>query len=378
MAEHGERRTGDRFRVRDGGRGTGARHRRRRRSGRSRREGPHPASRRSTGTASSRAPPARARRRRCRGSPASCRTPGCPCCWPTSRATSPAWPSPARTTPRSSRASKDTGDDWTPTAYPVEFLSLGGKSSAIPIRATLTQFGPILLSKVLDLNDTQESTLGLIFHWADQQGLPLLDTKDLRAVIQHLTSDEGKADLKGIGGVSSATAGVILRALVNLEAAGGEDFFGEPEFEPADLLRVGGRQGRRLAARAGRPGGQPAPVLHVPHVAARRAVRDAARGGRPRQAQARLLLRRGPPALHRRVQGVPGAHRADREAHPVQGRGRVLLHAAAHRRAQRRAVASSAPACSTHCARSRRRTRRRWPRRSRPTRTRRTTTWRRR
>jgi DNA helicase HerA-like ATPase len=140
--------------------------------------------------------------------------------------------------PKIDARAKDTGDDWTPTAFPVEFLSLGGTSSAVPIRATLTQFGPILLSKVLDLNDTQESTLGLIFHWADQQGLPLLDTKDLRAVIQHLTSDEGKADLKGIGGVSSATAGVILRALVNLEAAGGEDFFGEPEFEPADLLRV--------------------------------------------------------------------------------------------------------------------------------------------
>jgi DNA helicase HerA-like ATPase len=60
---------------------------------------------------------------------------------------------------------KDTGDDWTPTAYPVEFLSLGGGSGAVPIRATLTQFGPILLSKVLDLNDTQESTFGLIFHW---------------------------------------------------------------------------------------------------------------------------------------------------------------------------------------------------------------------
>jgi DNA helicase HerA-like ATPase len=132
---------------------------------------------------------------------------------------------------------KDTGDDWTPTAFPVEFLSLGGGSAAVPIRATLTQFGPILLSKVLDLNDTQESTLGLIFHWADQRGLPLLDTKDLRAVIQHLTSDEGKVDLKGIGGVSSATAGVILRALVNLEAQGGDDFFGEPEFEPGDLLR---------------------------------------------------------------------------------------------------------------------------------------------
>jgi hypothetical protein len=151
----------------------------------------------------------------------------------------------------------DTGDDWTPTAYPVEFLSLGGGSAATPIRATLTQFGPILLSKVLDLNATQESTLGLIFHWADQRHLPLLDTKDLRAVITHLTGDEGKADLKGIGGVSSATAGVILRALVNLEAAGGDDFFGEPEFDPADLLRVVDGQGvvtlLELADQAGNP-----------------------------------------------------------------------------------------------------------------------------
>ena len=139
---------------------------------------------------------------------------------------------------RTKARAAETGDDWAPTAFPVEFLSLGADSGAIPIRATLTQFGPILLSKVLGLNDTQESTLGLIFHWADQQNLPLLDTKDLRSVIQHLTSDEGKADLKGIGGVSSATAGVILRAMVNLEAQGGEKFFGEPELDPADLMRV--------------------------------------------------------------------------------------------------------------------------------------------
>ncbi|MFR9803645.1 helicase HerA-like domain-containing protein [Pseudonocardia sp. RS010] len=144
---------------------------------------------------------------------------------------------PGEDGPKIQSRAKDTGDEWVGTGFPVEFLSLGGKSSAIPVRATLTQFGPVLLSKVLDLNDTQESTLGLIFHWADQRNLPLLDTKDLRAVIAHLTSDEGKADLKGIGGVSPATAGVILRALVNLEAQGGEDFFGEPEFEPADLLR---------------------------------------------------------------------------------------------------------------------------------------------
>src|SRR4051794_38714009 len=144
---------------------------------------------------------------------------------------------PGEDNPKIQSRVKDTGDEWVGTGFPAEFLSLGGKSAAIPIRATITQFGPILLSKVLDLNDTQESTLGLIFHWADQRNLPLLDIKDLRAVIQHLTSDEGKADLKGIGGVSAATAGVILRALVNLEAQGGEDFFGEPEFEPADLLR---------------------------------------------------------------------------------------------------------------------------------------------
>ena len=173
-----------------------------------------------------------------------------------SRATCPGCP--GRDIPRVRSRATDTGDDWTPTAaYPVEFLSLGAKSSATPIRATLTQFGPILLSKVLDLNDTQESTLGLIFHWADQRNLPLLDTKDLRAVIQHLTSDEGKADLKGIGGVSSATAGVILRALVNLEAAGGDDFFGEPEFDPADLLRIVDGKGTvtllELADQSGNP-----------------------------------------------------------------------------------------------------------------------------
>ncbi|ULE31821.1 helicase HerA-like domain-containing protein [Mycobacterium sp. IDR2000157661] len=132
----------------------------------------------------------------------------------------------------------DTGDTWTPTAYPVEFLSLGASGTGVPVRATISSFGPILLSKVLGLNATQESTLGLIFHWADQKGLSLLDTKDLRAVIQYLTSDEGKPDLKALGAVSTTTAGVILRALVNLEADGGDTFFGEPELEPHDLVRV--------------------------------------------------------------------------------------------------------------------------------------------
>ncbi|MER7072596.1 helicase HerA-like domain-containing protein [Terrabacter sp. NPDC000476] len=132
----------------------------------------------------------------------------------------------------------DVGMPWTATAYPTEFFTLGGKGDGIAIRATITGFGPTLLSKVLGLNDTQESSLGLIFHYADKNGLALLDLKDLRAVISHLTSDEGKADLKELGGLSSATAGVILRNLITFEDQGAGDFFGEPEFETSDLLRT--------------------------------------------------------------------------------------------------------------------------------------------
>src|SRR6478672_9369109 len=146
---------------------------------------------------------------------------------------------------KTGQRAKDTGDAWTPTAFPVEFLSLGTSGIGVSVRATMTSFGPILLSKVLGLNPTQESTLGLIFHWADQKGLALLDLKDLRAVIQFLTSDEGKEELKAIGAVSAATAGVILRALINLEAEGADTFFGEPELEPSELMRLDA-QGRGI------------------------------------------------------------------------------------------------------------------------------------
>ncbi len=137
----------------------------------------------------------------------------------------------------------DTGDAWTGAGFPIEYLCIAGQGTANPVRATIDSFGPILLSKVLELNDTQESTLGLIFHFADGQHLPLLDLKDLRAVIAHLTSPEGKADLAALGGVSKATAGVILRALSNLEADGGDMFFGEPQIDIDDLLRTVGGQG---------------------------------------------------------------------------------------------------------------------------------------
>ncbi len=133
---------------------------------------------------------------------------------------------------------RSVGQDWTASASPTEFYALGGQGSGIPLRVTMSAFGPTLLSKVLGLNDTQESSLGLVFHYADKAGLALLDLADLRAVIQFLASDEGKADLKDLGGLSSATAGVLLRELISFSDQGADAFFGEPEFETTDFLRT--------------------------------------------------------------------------------------------------------------------------------------------
>ena len=101
----------------------------------------------------------------------------------------------------------------------------------------MTSFGPVLLSKALGLNDVQSSSLGLVFHWADKAGLPLFDLKDLRAVITHLTSEEGAAELASLGGLSKATAGVILRELIAFADQGGG----------AVLRRAGVRHGRAAA-----------------------------------------------------------------------------------------------------------------------------------
>jgi DNA helicase HerA-like ATPase len=130
------------------------------------------------------------------------------------------------------------GQNWQATGFPVEYLALGGLGTGAPVRATITSFGPVLLAKVLDLNETQTSSLSLVFHFADQAGLALLDLKDLRAVIQYLISDSGQADLEGLGGLSKATAGVILRELIAFADGGAETFFGEPEFNTKDLLRT--------------------------------------------------------------------------------------------------------------------------------------------
>ncbi|KOU39833.1 ATPase [Streptomyces sp. WM4235] len=154
----------------------------------------------------------------------------------------------------------DVAQDWSATACPAEFYSLGGIGTGIPVRATVTAFGPVLLSKVLQLNQTQEQSLGLIFHYADSKGLELIDLKDLRAVVAFLVSDKGKAELKGIGGLSTVTAGVILRALTAFEQQGASEFFGEPEFDSSEFLRTAA-DGRGLVSVLELPAVQDKPQL---------------------------------------------------------------------------------------------------------------------
>jgi DNA helicase HerA-like ATPase len=126
---------------------------------------------------------------------------------------------------------------YEPHAHPVELLSLSGALGA-PVRATVSSFGPLLLGKVLDLNKTQVSVLTLVFTYCDDQRLPLLDLTDLRTTLKFLSSDEGAPALEEYGGFSKATIGVLLRSIVELEAAGAEAFFGEPEFDVLDLMRT--------------------------------------------------------------------------------------------------------------------------------------------
>ncbi|MFC8954651.1 helicase HerA-like domain-containing protein [Streptomyces sp. NPDC057101] len=152
------------------------------------------------------------------------------------------------------------GQSWAAKGFPCAFYGLGGTGPGIPVRATVTSFGPVLLSKVLQLNRTQEQSLGLIFHYADAKGLELVDLKDLRAVVAFLVSDTGKAELKGIGGLSTATAGVILRALTAFEQQGTGGFFGEPEFDTAELLRTA-EDGRGIVSVLELPSVQDKPQL---------------------------------------------------------------------------------------------------------------------
>ena len=128
--------------------------------------------------------------------------------------------------------------DYAPKAFPVEFLTLDRDGTGVRMRASVSSFGPILLAKVLDLNDTQQSVLALAFKYSDDKKLPLVNLEDLRALLNHLNGDEGKAEMAEYGGVATATVGVIIRKIVELEQQEADAFFGSPEFEVEHFLRL--------------------------------------------------------------------------------------------------------------------------------------------
>src|SRR3954469_6409913 len=139
--------------------------------------------------------------------------------------------------PRVTERAQQIGWTYAPNGHPVEFLSLSGQLGA-QVRATVHSFGPLLLGKVLDLNETQTSILALVFKYCDDNSLPLLDLDDLATTLKFLSSDDGKTVLEDYGGMSKASVGVLLRSIVVIQQEGADVFFGEPEFDVDDLLRT--------------------------------------------------------------------------------------------------------------------------------------------
>lgn len=123
------------------------------------------------------------------------------------------------------------------SAFPVELMSLS-KQNGVRLRATVSEFGPVLFSRILDLNDTQAGVVAVIFKYCDDKQMPLLDLKDIKKVINYIT-EEGKEEIAAsYGKISTATTGTILRKIIELEQQGGDLFFGELSFETDDLMRI--------------------------------------------------------------------------------------------------------------------------------------------
>ncbi|MGB5287698.1 MAG: helicase HerA-like domain-containing protein [Ignavibacteriaceae bacterium] len=144
---------------------------------------------------------------------------------------------PGTVNPKIEERHQKIGLQYTAEGFPVEMLTLS-EEKGVRLRATVSEFGPVLLSKILELNDTQASFVSLIFKYCDDSHLPVLDLKDFKRVLQYI-SDEGKADIeKEYGKISTTSVGTILRKVIELEQQGAEKFFGEKSFEVDDLTRI--------------------------------------------------------------------------------------------------------------------------------------------
>lgn len=144
---------------------------------------------------------------------------------------------PGETNDKIVQRSQSIGVEYKPCGYPVELLSLS-KQPGVRLRATVSEFGPILLAKMLSLNDTQEGLLAMLFKFCDDNQLPLLDLKDLKEVLKFATG-EGKDKLQqSYGNISTSSVGTILRKVIELEQQDADLFFGEKSFEVDDLMRT--------------------------------------------------------------------------------------------------------------------------------------------
>lgn len=134
------------------------------------------------------------------------------------------------------RANK-IGVTYTPSGFPVELMSISGEKG-IKMRATVSEFGPVLFSKMLELNDTQSGIVSLIFKYCDDNNYPLLDLKDFKKMLQYI-SEEGKKEIESAyGKISTTSTGTILRKVIELEQQHADLFFGETSFEVEDLLKI--------------------------------------------------------------------------------------------------------------------------------------------
>jgi DNA helicase HerA-like ATPase len=139
--------------------------------------------------------------------------------------------------PKIDERHKQIGIPFTPKKFPVEILTLS-EQKGVRLRATVSEFGPVLLSRILDVSDTQAGIISVIFKYCDDHKLPLLDLKDFKKMLHYATNEGKEAFSEAYGRISPASTGAILRRVVELEQQGGDLFFGEKSFDTDDLLRI--------------------------------------------------------------------------------------------------------------------------------------------
>ncbi len=128
---------------------------------------------------------------------------------------------------------------FTPREMPVELFTLNQKQPGVPLRSTVKDFGSVLFARMLDINETQSGVLTVIFQYAKEENIPLIDLEDLKSILQFAQSEKGNQLIEArYGSIASSTIGTIIRGIIELEAQGGDEFFGEPAFNVSDFVRV--------------------------------------------------------------------------------------------------------------------------------------------